>query len=127
MRPSKALNPNPDNLTQIVEGIERIQRYLAGMGLADFLADHKTRDAVMRNIGVLGRLAGWIKQAEAEDIARYPDVPWTSVNAVGQFSNRPYFEVDDEAVWHSIHHDLPAIQRAVKALLDLESLPVNDA
>ena len=114
-----------DNLAQIIEGIDRIQRYTASMGLADFRTDHKTRDAVMRNVGVLGRLAGWIKQAEADVIARHPHVPWSSLNAVGQLANRPYFEVDDEAVWHSIHHDLPPIQRAVKALLELKSLPVK--
>ncbi|MFN5746096.1 MAG: DUF86 domain-containing protein [Methylococcaceae bacterium] len=118
MRPSEALNRSRDNLTQIVEGIERIQRYTAGMGLPDFLADHKTRDAVMRNVGVLGRLAGAIGQHEAGGMTRPPDVPWASLNAVGQLANRPYFEVDDEAVWHSIHTDLPPLYEAVKALLD---------
>ena len=122
MRPSAAPNLQRDRirdeLANMVEAIERIQRYTEGMTLDDFLADPKTRDAVMRNVGVLGRLAERIERHETEGKAWHSDVPLASLSAVRRIANCPYHEVDDPSLWHSIHHDLPALHRGVKAWLN---------
>lgn len=39
-----------DYLRHIVEAIDNIQAYTAGADLAEFLADRKTQDAVIRNL-----------------------------------------------------------------------------
>ena len=39
-------------LTEILEAIDRATRYCAG-GRSAFFADHKTRDAVVRNIEII--------------------------------------------------------------------------
>jgi hypothetical protein len=43
----------PDYLEHIVEAIERIQRYVAGMSRSAFLEDDRTRDAVVRNYEIM--------------------------------------------------------------------------
>jgi uncharacterized protein with HEPN domain len=118
MLPSEALNLHRDRiryeLADMVEAIERIQRYKKDMTLDDFLADSKTRDAVLRNVGVLGRLAERIERHETDDMAWHSDVPLASLSVVRRIANRPYHEVDETSLWHAIHDDLPALHREAK-------------
>ena len=41
-------------LADIHEAIQRIQTYTAALSYAEFLADEKTQDAVIRNVEILG-------------------------------------------------------------------------
>lgn len=43
-----------DYLQHILEAIDNIQDYTAGMDLDAFMADRKTRDAVIRNLEIIG-------------------------------------------------------------------------
>ena len=43
-----------DYLRHIVEAVDVMQAYTAGMGAAAFIADRKTCDAVIRNIKIIG-------------------------------------------------------------------------
>ena len=43
-----------DYLQHALEAIDNIQDYTAGMDLDVFMADRKTRDAVIRNLEVIG-------------------------------------------------------------------------
>ena len=43
-----------DYLQHIVQAIDNIQEYTAGMDLAAFTADRKTGDAVIRNLEIVG-------------------------------------------------------------------------
>ena len=44
----------PDFLAHIVESIDRIHLYVEDMSGTDFLADNKTRDAVVRSFEIIG-------------------------------------------------------------------------
>jgi uncharacterized protein with HEPN domain len=44
-------------LRDILEAIDRIQRYTAGMDQAAFAADSKTSDAVLHNLEIIGEAA----------------------------------------------------------------------
>lgn len=60
-------------LLDILDGIDRITSYVAGISYEEFLEDWKTQDAVTRNIEVIGEAArclpGDLKDAHA-------DIPW---------------------------------------------------
>ncbi len=43
-----------DYLQHILQAVDNIQSYTAGMDLAAFIADSKTNDAVIRNFEVIG-------------------------------------------------------------------------
>ena len=44
-------------IDDILESISCIREYIAGMQLEDFAADRKTRDAVIRNLEIIGEAA----------------------------------------------------------------------
>jgi hypothetical protein len=53
-----------DYLQPILEAIGNIQDYTAGMDLGAFMADRKSRDAVIRNLEVIGEASGaqWLQK-----------------------------------------------------------------
>lgn len=51
-----------DYLGHILEAIQRINRYVAGMDQAGYLASEEKQDAVIRNIEILGEAANNIRQ-----------------------------------------------------------------
>lgn len=46
-----------DYLDDILEGVEKIERYTAGIDYEEFVDDEKTVDAVLRNFEVIGEAA----------------------------------------------------------------------
>jgi hypothetical protein len=64
-------------IADILEAIERIQRYTRGMDLDSFSADDRTVDAVVRNITVIGEAA----RSVPDDVRRaHPEIPWGSTS-----------------------------------------------
>jgi len=44
----------------MMESIEKIERYISGLSYEEFIKDSKTRDAVVRNLEVIGEAANGI-------------------------------------------------------------------
>jgi len=47
-------------LTDILESIQKIENYITGLSYEEFVKDSKTKDAVVRNLEVIGEAAGTI-------------------------------------------------------------------
>lgn len=63
----------------ILDSIERIERYIAGMTFETFTASEITIDAVIRNLEIIGEAARYMPPSL---IARYPQVPWVEMRAI---------------------------------------------
>jgi uncharacterized protein with HEPN domain len=108
----------PDYLEHILEGIERIARYLAGIDEIAFLNDRKTQDAVVRNFEIIGEAAHKIEIYHTAFATDHPNVPWTVLYAMRNRVAHGYFKVDLEMVWKTIHADLPQLHAQIKQLLE---------
>ena len=62
-------------LADMREAIVRIQTYTSTITYGQFLADHKTQDAVIRNIEILGEAA---KHVPATLTRTYPEIEWNA-------------------------------------------------
>jgi uncharacterized protein with HEPN domain len=113
----------PDYLEHIVESIERIHRYVDDMDATAFLADDKTRDAVVRNYEIIGEAARNMERHHSAFAAQHPEIPWELMYAMRNRVAHGYFQVDYEMVWKSIHADLPPLHNAVRALLNSLKAP----
>jgi len=81
-----------DFLNDMVRACRLIIRFTDGMTLDDYLADEKTRYAVMRAYEILGEAAR--PMPEAMKLAN-PDIPWATMAAVRNRIVHGYFGIDD--------------------------------
>jgi len=69
---------DPAYLLDILEAAEKINRYIKGKAFEDFIRDDMLRDAVERNIEIIGeasrRISDTFKRA-------HPDIPWRKIIA----------------------------------------------
>jgi uncharacterized protein with HEPN domain len=99
----------------IVEAIERIEQYTAGLTYEQWQRDQKTIDAVIRNFEILGEAAA---RVPAEVQIRIPEIPWGKMRGIRNLLIHEYFGVDIEVLWKTLQEDLPALKTSLVSLLD---------
>ena len=100
-------------LADMLERIERIERFAAGYDRDAFLCDDKTADSVVRNLEVIGEAASRLP-SEFRD--GHSDVPWRQIVGLRNRVVHAYFDVDLELVWEIVRQGLPALKAALRAL-----------
>ncbi|MDR2239870.1 MAG: DUF86 domain-containing protein [Zoogloeaceae bacterium] len=111
---SKALRV-PDYLDHILQAIERIGRYTAGISEAGFLNSELIQDAVIRNIEIIGEAANNIQNAIPAFAARHADIPWQVMYTMRNRVSHAYDKVDLEIVWKTIRDDLPNLYARIQS------------
>lgn len=102
-------------LEDIIESIEKIQRYISGHSKEAFQNDEKTIDAVVRNFEIIGEAANRLSKKVHQN---NPQVQWRRI--IG-FRNRivhEYFGVDHEIVWTIIQQNLDSLKVDITEILD---------
>jgi uncharacterized protein with HEPN domain len=84
------------------------------MSYEQFLADRKTRDAVVRNFEVIGE---GTKNLPEELKARYPAVAWKRVAGLRDVVAHGYFRVDYEVLWGVIRDILPGFKTEIMRII----------
>ncbi len=100
-------------LAQVVERIDRILEYTSG-GRDAFLADHKTQDAVIRNLEVIGEA---IKRVPEEFRKKHPDLPWRELAGLRDILIHQYEGVSISQVWLISEKTLGPLRRAIADIL----------
>lgn len=106
-------------LLHVLEAVDAILEYTAD-GRAAFFADRKTRDAVIRNVEIIGQA---VKGLSDRTRALQPDVPWRRIAGMRDKLIHEYFGVDLALVWDVVERELPALRPQVEALI--ERLPAD--
>lgn len=102
-----------DFLNDIVGAVRSIIRFTAGMTLEQYLADEKTRYAVMRGYEIMGEavrhLPGELKDANS-------DIPWRTMAAMRNRIVHGYFGIDDAILYTTIEAELKPLLPRLEAL-----------
>lgn len=101
-------------LQHLAECLTRIREYTVEGGDA-FQSDHKTQDAVIRNLEIIGQIV-WDLDPETL-AAQRPEVPWARIAGARNILAHQYLGVDLALVWNIVDRDLDALEAAVMALL----------
>jgi uncharacterized protein with HEPN domain len=96
--------------SDMLDSVETVLEYTEGMTFEGFLEDRKTRDAVIRNIQVLGEAANRVSKDIREN---YPEIEWMRIIRSRHILVHDYAGIDYEIVWRIIEIHLPPLQDAL--------------
>ncbi|MGP0062833.1 MAG: DUF86 domain-containing protein [Isosphaeraceae bacterium] len=102
------------SLDDILEAVDRIETYTAGMDKAQFQADRKTIDAVIRNLEIIGEA---VKNVPPEVRASSPLVPWAKIAGMRDILIHVYFNIDTDIVWEVVQNRLTDLKATAEILL----------
>ena len=107
-------------LRDILESIEKVQRYTEGMTFEQFSGNEMTIDAVARNFGIIGEAAGRLNKEKIVD--RFPEIEWRNVTGFRHKIVHDYFEIDVRIVWEIRSQNLPKLKTQITEIItELES------
>jgi uncharacterized protein with HEPN domain len=95
-------------IDDIVEAINKIERYTHGIDFASWQNDEKTVDAVIRNLEVIGEASSHLPSEVQE---QYEDVPWDMMKGIRNILAHEYFGIDLEIIWKTVKEDLPILKK----------------
>lgn len=100
-------------LEDMAQAIRSIQKYLTGVEFSSFISNQMMKDAVVRNIEIIGEAAQKVPEPVQ---AQCPEIPWKQMYIMRNIITHEYFGVDYDIVWKIAQDYLP------KNLTDLEKL-----
>jgi len=83
-------------IIEILESINKIEKYIEGLNYEQFVKDQKTKDTVVRNLEIIGEAANQISK---EIQQKFSNVPWAQIIAMRNRMIHGYFAIDYRIVW----------------------------
>ena len=101
-------------LVDMLEAVEVIQEYIVGLDYESFLTNRMVRDAVVRNVQVLGEAANRVTKSFRD---QYITIEWIRIIRTRHILVHEYFGLDYEIMWRIITIHLPPLQQAIRSIL----------
>lgn len=93
-------------LLDIAHAAQFIQRFIAGMDQAAFLADPKTQSAVLHQLSIIGEA---VKRLSSSFRTQHPILPWKQMSGMRDHLIHGYDTVDLQEVWKTATRDIPEL------------------
>jgi len=103
-------------LAQILDSIEKVREFVAGLDNAAFLEDRKTQSAVIMQLALIGELAKRVSPPTRSLI----NVPWKEIAGFRDRAIHDYFQIDLQVAWDTIALDLEPLAQALREYLTLQ-------
>lgn len=102
-------------LSDILQAAEDIRTFTQGMSREIFVADEKTRSAVLYKFAVMGEATKLLPDGVR---GQYPDIPWRSIAGLRDKVIHGYIGVDYELLWETIDKKIPLVIAGLHTILD---------
>jgi uncharacterized protein with HEPN domain len=109
-------------LTDILENIQAIGDFTAGMTFEYYVSDRKTVYAVTRALEIISEAS---RHLPDELQHRHRAIDWVGIAAVGNIYRHAYDVVDNTLVWYTIQHELTPLREAVEEELHRLEGPIS--
>jgi uncharacterized protein with HEPN domain len=90
-----------------LDALALIREYVGGLDKTHFIGDSLRRDAVVRQLLIVGKAA---RHLSAEFRTQHPAMPWADIIGMRNRLVHDYINVDWELVWETVHYDVPFLQ-----------------
>ncbi|NHI94929.1 MAG: DUF86 domain-containing protein [Candidatus Lokiarchaeota archaeon] len=101
-------------LNDILEAISNILEYTKDIDDKQFSSDKKTRDAVLRNLEIIGEATKSIPDTFKKE---YKDINWRGISGMRDKLIHEYFGVSNQIVWETIKNDIPTLKSQVEVII----------
>jgi uncharacterized protein with HEPN domain len=102
-------------LAHILESIQEIEGFLAGVDQAAFLASPEKQAAVTWKLVTIGES---VAQLPEDFKAVHPELPWAQIKAARNILVHEYFRLDVNEVWQTAVRDPPELKARLAVLVD---------
>lgn len=107
-----------DYVGHMLEAVANVLSYTEGFDEARLRESPVVRDAVIRNLEVMGEAARNVMRHAPEIVEACPQIPWDVIYATRNRLSHGYFDVDLQVVWQVVSRELPPLQLALRELAD---------
>jgi uncharacterized protein with HEPN domain len=101
-------------IQDILDAMEKIQRYTSGASLETFERDEELIDAVVHNLTIIGEAANHVP---SEITVRETSIPWRQMIDLRNYSVHAYWNLRPAVIWDTIQNDLPPLVEPLRRLL----------
>ena len=102
-------------IDDIIEAVEKIEKYVEGRTFDEFAHDSMIIDAVIRNFEIIGEAT---KHIPEEVRKRHAGIPWREMAGMRDKLAHEYFGVVLGIVWETIKKRLPELKVVIKQVLE---------
>jgi uncharacterized protein with HEPN domain len=102
-------------MIDVLNAIDKIERYTAGVTFDQFEANEMVLDAVVRNLEIVGEATRYIPTTLRE---RYTQIEWSRVVGFRSIVIHAYFAVDVEIVWTIATQRLSELKTVLTEMLE---------
>ena len=86
-------------LEDILEAADKIDNYVRGLSLSQFMQDEMRIDAVIRNLEIIGEAT---KNLPPGLRKKYPAIEWRKIAGLRNITIHAYFSVDLNIIWEVV-------------------------
>ena len=106
-------------LEDILEAAGAAREFVTGMGKDELAKDRRTRDAVVRNLEIIGEA---VKKLPPQTKRDHPEVEWKKIAGLRDILVHDYFGIDMDIVWDVVQNKLPVLVEQVRRILEESKL-----
>ena len=98
----------------IIESIEKIEKYIKNLSYEKFISDEKTKDAIVRNLELIGEASNQIPK---EIQHRYNEIKWSQIIGLRHRLIHDYFIIDYNLVWYIVKNELSELKEKITKII----------
>ncbi|MCS7164082.1 MAG: DUF86 domain-containing protein [Thermodesulfovibrio sp.] len=98
-------------INDIFESIQKIEKYTDNLSYDEFIIDEKTKDAVVRNLEIIGEAARQIPDNIKTAIS---EIEWSKIIGLRNRIIHGYFAIEYEIIWQIVKKELPLLKAEIQ-------------
>ncbi|MDR1610092.1 MAG: DUF86 domain-containing protein [Candidatus Symbiothrix sp.] len=104
-------------LGHILESIDNVFEFIEGMTFDDYVADKKSKFAVVKNLEIIGEASYKLSNKFKE---KHPEIKWEKIVKMRHVLVHGYYQIEDSIAWNTAANDLIALKEQIQTIYDNE-------